>query len=115
MVVLLVGLSLEVEAWVVMPMVTIGTFKSVMKRPMVYIELIEITPMVWPLARLRRIVPILGVPAYLLWGDGVGFDCCSSKGLMGVDLNLCRGCVKVDAASQALVGHWQLFKFGLCW
>jgi hypothetical protein len=84
MVALLVNMSLEVKTWVVMPMVAIGTFKSVMKRPIVYIELIDFTHMVWPMAHLRCCIPIMGVLAHPLQGDGVSFDCCSSRRFMGV-------------------------------
>jgi hypothetical protein len=65
MIALLVGLSLELEARVVMPMVAIGTFKSVMKRPIVHIGLLK------PLAHLHCSVAIMGVPVHPLWSEGV--------------------------------------------
>jgi hypothetical protein len=58
MVALLVGLSLEVKAQVVRPMVAIShgvelTLMSVQKSPMIINKPINNTPTGWPLARLR--------------------------------------------------------------
>jgi hypothetical protein len=89
MVALLVGLSLEFEVRVVIPMVALSrgvelTLMSVQRSPMIIDELIDNTPMAWPLAHLRHSIPIVGVPRHPHRGDGIVFDCCSSGGLMGV-------------------------------
>ncbi len=89
MVALLVGFSLEVKAWFVMPMVAIShgvelTLVNVQKSPIIISGLIDNTPTAWLLAHLRQGVPIVGVPAHPRGGDGIVSDCCSSGGLTGV-------------------------------